>query len=197
MGRDMARDVESTAKDPNREEIDRETALLLSISETRNQRSYEQLFHLMAPKVKSFLMRQGRTADEAENIAQDAMLSVWRKANLFNPEKSSARTWIYAIVRNRMIDLQRMAGREMRGKDQYQHESGIDDVSDGGVTDATSRDRLHKLLAELPEEQAATLVMSYVQGKSHKEIADEIGLPLGTVKSRIRIGFQRLQELVA
>ncbi len=98
---------------------------------------------------------------------------------------------------NRLIDRQRREGREMRGKAQYRHESGVEDVSNGGVTDATSRDRLQRLLAELPEEQATTLVMSYVEGKSHKEIADEVGLPLGTVKSRIRIGFQRLQELVA
>ncbi|MDA0788589.1 MAG: sigma-70 family RNA polymerase sigma factor [Proteobacteria bacterium] len=189
--------MKEVSTDPNRAETDHETALLLSIQKSRNQPAYEKLFQLMAPKIKSFLIHQGRSVDEAENIAQDAMLAVWRKAGLFNPDKSSARTWVYAIVRNRMIDLQRRAGREMRGKDKYRHESGVEDVSNGGVTDATSRDRLQRLLAELPEEQATTLVMSYVEGKSHKEIADEVGLPLGTVKSRIRIGFQRLQELVA
>lgn len=186
-----------TDSQPNREELDRETDLLLAIGRNKSQRAYEQLFSLMAPKVKAFLLRQGRSADEAENIAQDAMLSVWRKADLFNPDKSSARTWVYAIVRNRMIDLQRSAGREMRGKERYKNESGIEDVTDGGVTDDASRDRLQKLLDELPPEQSQTLVMSYVEGKSHKEISDEIGLPLGTVKSRIRIGFQRLQEMVA
>jgi RNA polymerase sigma factor (sigma-70 family) len=179
-----------------RQELDHETQLLLAIGRTQSQKAFDELFLALAPKMKSFLMHQGRTADESENIAQDAMLSVWRKAGLFNPQKSSARTWVYAIVRNRMIDLQRMSTREFKGKEKYKNESGIEDISNGGVDEADAKARLHKLLTELPEDQARTLVMSYVEGKSHKEIADEIGLPLGTVKSRIRIGFQRLQELV-
>ena len=175
---------------------DRETRLLLDISKTQSQRAYAELFELMAPKIKSFLMGRGSSSDQSENITQDAMLSVWRKAALFDPKKSSARTWVYAIVRNRMIDLQRTATRINKGVEKYKHEGDIDFVTTGGVTDASTRAQLQKLLQQLPEDQAQALVMSYVEGKSHKEIATEIGLPLGTVKSRIRTGFQHLQELV-
>jgi|TARA_B110000196_G_C20925077_1_gene557143 RNA polymerase sigma factor (sigma-70 family) len=176
---------------------DHETKLLLTISKTQSQQAYAELFDLMAPKIKSFLMGRGSSDDESENITQDAMLSVWRKADLFDPAKSSARTWVYAIVRNRMIDLQRTATRINKGVEKYKHEAGVDFVTSGGVTDASSRAQLQKLLQQLPENQAQALVMSYVKGKSHKEIAEEVGLPLGTVKSRIRTGFQHLQELVS
>jgi len=175
---------------------DRETRLLLDISKTQSQQAYAELFELMAPKIKSFLMGRGSSSDQSENITQDAMLSVWRKSALFDPKKSSARTWVYAIVRNRMIDLQRTATRINKGVEKYKHEGDIDFVTTGGVTDASTRAQLQKLLQQLPEDQAQALVMSYVEGKSHKEIATEIGLPLGTVKSRIRTGFQHLQELV-
>ena len=115
---------------------------------------------------------------------------------MFDPKKSSARTWVYAVVRNRLIDVQRKATRVNKGKEKYKHQSGEDFYSNGGVEVASANSQLRKLLQELPTEQVAPLVMSYVKGMSHKEISEEIGLPLGTVKSRIRIGFQRLQEMV-
>jgi len=176
--------------------VEHETRLLLAISKHQSQQAYAELFELMAPKIKSFLMGRGSSSDESENIAQDAMLSVWLKANLFDPKKSSARTWVYAVVRNRMIDLQRTSTRIYRGLEKYKHEGDVDIVTNGGVTDAASHAQLQKLLQQLPQEQARSLVMSYVEGKSHQEIAVEISLPLGTVKSRIRTGFQQLQNLV-
>ena len=177
-------------------EFDQETSLLLAIGKSQSQQAYAELFDLMAPKIKSFLMGRGSRQDESENITQDAMLSIWRKADLFDPKKSSARTWVYAIVRNRLIDVQRKTARIDRGNDKYRFQSGNDFVSNGGVDAEFAQTQLAKLLKELPKEQSQPLLMSYVKGMSHKEIADEIGLPLGTVKSRIRIGFQRLQEMV-
>ncbi|MAI42197.1 MAG: RNA polymerase subunit sigma [Gammaproteobacteria bacterium] len=180
----------------NDQEIDEETMLLLAIKESQSQQAYSALFDMMAPKIKAFLMGRGSSRDESENITQDAMLSIWRKASLFDPNKSSARTWIYAVVRNRLIDVQRKATRVSKGKDKYKYQSGEDFYTNGGVEVASANSQLRKLLQELPSEQVTPLVMSYVKGMSHKEISEEIGLPLGTVKSRIRIGFQRLQEMV-
>ena len=177
-------------------EIDQETSLLLAIGNNQSQQAYAELFALMAPKIKSYLMGRGSSLDESENVTQDAMLSIWRKANLFDPKKSSARTWVYAIVRNRLIDVQRKTSRVDRGNEKYRYQSGNDFISNGGVNDASAQAQLQRLLQELPDEQSQPLVMSYVQGMSHKEIANEIELPLGTVKSRIRMGFQRLQEMV-
>jgi len=177
-------------------EFDHETSLLLAIGKSQSQQAYAELFDLMAPKIKSFLMGRGSGHDESENITQDAMLSIWRKADLFDPKKSAARTWVYAIVRNRLIDVQRKTTRIDRGNDKYRFQSGNDFVSNGGVDAEFAQTRLAKLLKELPKEQSQPLLMSYVKGMSHKEIAEEIELPLGTVKSRIRIGFQKLQEMV-
>ena len=100
----------------------------------------------MAPKIKAFLMSRGSSRDESENIAQDAMLSIWRKANLFDPKKSSARTWVYAVVRNRLIDVQRKATRVNKGKEKYKHQSGEDFYSNGGVEVASANSQLRKLL---------------------------------------------------
>jgi len=177
--------------------MDTETELLLAIGESRSQKAYAELFRLISPRIKGFLIRQGRPADESDNIVQDAMLSVWQKAHSFRPELSSARTWMFAIVRNRMIDLQRMAAREARGKDRYKTLAPEPDDGGGGVESDSIRSRLKAMLSILPEEHVQVLVMSYIEGKSHREIANETGLPLGTVKSRIRLGFHKLQEIAA
>ena len=108
----------------NNQEVDEETRLLLAIKDCQSQQAYAELFDLMAPKIKAFLMSRGSSRDEAENIAQDAMLSIWRKASLFDPKKSSARTWVYAVVRNRLIDVHRKASRVDRGKEKYKYQSG-------------------------------------------------------------------------
>ena len=181
----------------NTENMDNETELLLAIGREQSQKAYAELFRLLTPRIKGFLIRQGRQADESDNIVQDAMLSVWQKAHSFRPELSSARTWIFAIVRNRMIDLQRMAARETKGKDRIKTLSAAPDVSNGGVENDSVRSRLEAMLSVLPAEHAQVLVMSYLEGKSHREISTETGLPLGTVKSRIRLGFHKLQEIAA
>lgn len=177
--------------------MDTETELLLAIGKRQSQKAYAELFRRISPRIKGFLIRQGRTPDESDNIVQDAMLSVWQKAQSFRPERSSAATWMFAIVRNRMIDLHRMAAREARGKDRYRTLALEPVASNGGVESESMRSRLDALLSVLPEEHVQVLVMSYLEGKSHREISIETGLPLGTVKSRIRLGFTKLQEIAA
>ena len=179
----------------NCESMDNETELLMEIGRDQSQKAYAELFERLAPRIKGFLIRQGRPADESDNIVQDALLSVWQKAHSFRPELSSARTWVFAIVRNRMIDLQRKAARDARGRDRLQTYAGAPVSTSGGVETESSRSRLQAMLSVLPAEHRQVLVMSYVEGKSHSEIAGETGLPLGTVKSRIRLGFQKLQEI--
>lgn len=110
-------------------DMDIETELLLAIGRNQSQKAYAELFALVAPRMKGFLIRQGRPADESENIVQDAMLAVWQKAHSYRPELSSARTWMFAIVRNRLIDLRRMAGRESRGRERLKSNTNEDDVS--------------------------------------------------------------------
>jgi RNA polymerase sigma-70 factor (ECF subfamily) len=96
-----------------------------------------------------------------------------------------------------MIDLQRMSAREVRGKERYRTLAPEPEASNGGVEGESTRSRLEALLSVLPEEHVQVLVMSYLEGKSHREISVETGLPLGTVKSRIRLGFHKLREIAA
>ena len=175
-------------------DIQNETALLLAVGREKNRKAYAELYEIMIPRMRGFLARQGRASDECDNVSQDTMLSVWRKAEMFNPEKSSARTWMFAIMRNRLIDVQRAQVRDLAGRDRYRHSSGIEESSDGGLDSASNQSRLTQLLSGLSEDHAKVLVMSYIEGKSHREICEELELPLGTVKSRIRIALGHIQN---
>ncbi|MAV27275.1 MAG: hypothetical protein CBB92_04915 [Flammeovirgaceae bacterium TMED32] len=183
-----------TVKNPT--DIEYETELLLAVSREKSRKAYAELYEIMMPRMRGFLIRQGRPGDESDNVSQDTMLSVWRKASMFNPEKSSARTWMFAIMRNRLIDVQRSQARDLAGRDRYRHTSGVEEVSDGGLDSASNRSRLARLLSGLSEEHSKVLIMSYIEGKSHREICEELELPLGTVKSRIRIALAHVQNHV-
>lgn len=173
-----------------------ETELLLRVREGADRDAFTRLFNRFAPRLKHYLGGLGCDAASGESIVQDVMIAVWTKARLFDPDKASARTWIYTLVRNRMIDLKRAAGREANAYAAYGRDldvSSDDGPADGaGLTRAASA-QAAAFLAELPPEQSRVLLMAYVEGKSHREIADELGIPIGTVKSRARLAFQRLR----
>jgi RNA polymerase sigma-70 factor, ECF subfamily len=135
----------------------------------------------------------------AEDVVQDAFLSVWRRAGSYAPGRGSAKTWLSSVVRNRAIDVVR-ATREHAVEDQDQVLLSLHDTAPG-VHDqvAASLDgaETRRALGELPEEQRQAIAMAYFAGLSHTEIADRTGLPLGTVKSRVRLGIQRMRQSLA
>lgn len=135
----------------------------------------------------------------AEDVVQDAFLSVWRRAGSYTPGRGSAKTWLTSVVRNRAIDVVR-ATREHAVEDQDQVLLSLQDTAPG-VHDqvAASLDgaETRRALGELPEEQRQAIAMAYFAGLSHTEIADRTGLPLGTVKSRVRLGIQRMRQSLA
>jgi RNA polymerase sigma-70 factor, ECF subfamily len=154
------------------------------------------LFERYAGRIKGFMIRSGAGAGDADEIAQDVMVAIWRRAGTFDPERAAASTWIFAIARHRRIDLIRRAGRA--GPDPldplFQPEAEPDAFH---VLDAAEREnRLREALAALPPEQRAVLVAAFYEGLSHAEIAAREGLPLGTVKSRIRLAFRRLSGIL-
>lgn len=169
-------------------------ALVAAVAQTRDRDAFARLFDHFAPRLTAYLLRQGADAALAEEIVQDAMVTLWRKAALFDPAKSSLTTWLYRIARNRRIDLMR---RDRSTP--VEPENPIFDVADTtdieGEFDAGQREAAVRVAMEsLPEEQRVLVVLAFFDGLSHSEIAERTGLPLGTVKSRIRLAFTRLRR---
>jgi RNA polymerase sigma-70 factor (ECF subfamily) len=162
---------------------------IVAVACSRDRGAFEVLFRHFAPRLKAYFLRSG-TADgqEAEEMAQETMLLVWRKAALFDPQKAGAATWIYVIARNLRTDAQRRAWRSvaLAGSD-------TEAVTDGMVSSAQDEAVLRQALSTLPQEQLQALELSYFEDQSHVEIARKLGIPLGTVKSRIRLALARLR----
>ena len=174
-------------------ERDEETALLVRVRELGDRAAFKRLFELLAPRINSHLRRFGMPPADAENLLQDVWLVVWRKASLFDARLASARTWIFTLVRNRRIDLERAAQREQRLIADYaRSDAGAESYEVDMLAQAFGA-KLVPLLKELPVEQREVLLKCYVEGKSQREIADESGLPIGTVKSRARLAFERVR----
>jgi len=170
--------------------------LIVRVAEDRDKAAFIELFDHFAPRLKGYLMKQGADEALAEEIAQDVMVTLWRKADLFDPKKSSASTWLYRVARNRRIDrLRRQKTAELDPDEPALQPTPLPDVAD--EMDARLREqRVRAAMEQLPDEQKEVVRLAFFIGQSHSEIADETGLPLGTVKSRIRLAFGRLRQLI-
>ena len=162
------------------------------IRDAQDRKAFAELFQHFAPRVKGFLMRSGADATLAEECAQEVMATVWLKAHMFDPGRASVATWIFTIARNRKIDILR---REKRPEPE--------DLPWGPEAEPEQEDVLalqqeSELLAEalksLPRPQRELIEKAYFGDMSHSEIASETGLPLGTIKSRIRLALERLRH---
>ena len=183
----------STRADRAALERDEETALLVRVRAHSDSVAFSRLFELLAPRINSHLRRGGMAPADAENLLQDVFLVVWRKAALFDAKLASARTWIFTLVRNRRIDLERAAQREQRLVAEYaRSDAGAESYEVDLLAQAFGA-RIGAMLTELPVEQREVLLKCYVEGKSQREIAIESGLPIGTVKSRARLAFERVR----
>ena len=167
-------------------------ALIARIAGEKDRAAYADLFTRFAPRVKAFVMGQGMTAPEAEDLAQDCLLSVWRKAHLFDATRATAVTWIYSIARNLRIDAARKA-RRVRDlpEDLWQNDPAR--AADDSLIDAESAGVIGHVLNTLPEEQKVILRMSFYDDLSHGDIAKALAIPLGTVKSRLRLAMTRMK----
>jgi RNA polymerase sigma-70 factor (ECF subfamily) len=168
--------------------------MVAAVARERDRGAFARLFDHFAPRINAYLIRLGADGGSAEELTQEVMVTLWRKAELFDRTKSSVATWLYRIARNRRIDAIR------RDRDEPLDTDEANQVVDETVgvdmaMDAMQReDRVRAALKFLPEEQLSLVRLAFFDGLSHSQIADKTGLPLGTVKSRIRLAFTRLRR---
>jgi RNA polymerase sigma-70 factor (ECF subfamily) len=170
--------------------------LLRRVAANGDIEAFRKLFQAYAPRVKSYMMRQGSDANTAEELAQETLLLVWRKAGLYSGDKGSATTWIYTIARNLRIDRLRREVAWQPLPEGADEEPSLDPAPDEEVSERERGERVRAALAELPADQSEVVTLSYVEGLSHSEIAVRLNLPLGTVKSRMRLAYQKIREAV-
>jgi RNA polymerase sigma-70 factor (ECF subfamily) len=197
--RPLLRRMETTAN-LKKSEADPWTPLLETVARERDRAAFAGLFRHFAPLIKSFaLSSPGMSSNAlAEELVQEVMLKVWNRASTFDASKASATTWIYTLARNCRIDL-------LRKKFRVREEVDVDELWDLG----TEEDELYQeayqsrlevdvreSLAGLPVEQRQIIAKVYMEGKSHSEVAEELNLPLGTVKSRIRLAMSKLKVML-
>jgi RNA polymerase sigma factor (sigma-70 family) len=168
-------------------------ALLDRVAKQRDRAAFAELFSHFAPRVKAYLVRLGSGADVAEELAQEVMLTVWRRADSFDPARAGASTWIFAIARNRRIDALRRAPRRDFDPDDPDLAPSAPAAPDQSVDARDWERKLGAALGDLPDEQAQMLRLAYYDDRSHSEIADALKVPLGTVKSRLRLAIGRLR----
>ena len=168
--------------------------LILEIAQKQSKQAFIQLFNRVSSKLKSYAIRCGANPSDAEEIVQECMLIVWRKAPTFNPQAASAITWLYTIVRNKRIDFVRKLRPDLIDSDDLWPEPESDDLENEVEGDLNAV-IIRTLLEELPEEQRQIVYKVYFEGKSHSEIANELDLPLGTIKSRLRLAMKKLDTL--
>ncbi|ETX27092.1 RNA polymerase sigma factor RpoE [Roseivivax isoporae LMG 25204] len=162
------------------------------IRTSRSEAAFVALFEHFAPRIKAFLMRSGADATLAEEVVQEVFSTVWRKAHLFDPSRASASTWIFTIARNKRIDMIRKHRRPEPEDLPWGPENDPEPAEALGMQQ--DAERLAVALAKLPEKQRHLIEKAYFGDLSHSEIATETGLPLGTIKSRIRLALDRLRH---
>lgn len=174
-------------------EVD-ERELMRAIARERDRAAFACLFDRYAPKVKAFLLRGGLDSAVSEELVQDIMLTLWRRADTYDPSQAGVATWIYAIARNRRIDYFRRTRDLGAEATEISEEGDPEAASDRIIERRQEHDRLRAALADLPAEQADVLRRAFFEHKSHSEIAKECSLPLGTIKSRIRLAMVHLRR---
>ncbi|WGL16877.1 sigma-70 family RNA polymerase sigma factor [Microbulbifer bruguierae] len=177
------------------------SALLVKVGNSRDRLAFERLFSHFAPLIKGFQFSRGGQSsapEAADELVQEVMFRVWRKAPSFDPQKSSASTWIFTIMRNCRIDALRRNSRLPDTDDTLEVEDIWDDSQDNQplifLQQSRSQNSVAAGLKSLPPEQSHVIEKAYLEGKSHSEISVELGLPLGTVKSRVRLALKKLQS---
>jgi RNA polymerase sigma factor (sigma-70 family) len=171
--------------------------LLVAIARDRDRTAFGLLFGRMAPRLKAYLLRSGVGAAQADELVQEVMLMVWRRAGTFDPARAVASTWIFTIARNKRIDAIRHDRRPEFDPEDPALVPTQAPAADRSIETAEDSARLRDAIGKLPAEQAELLRLAYFEDQPHSMIARQRGLPLGTVKSRLRLAMERLRRDLA
>ncbi len=187
--------LDTTGSISSQRRTDEWSECLTLIAKNEDRAAFSRFFRHFAPLMKAFAL-SGSTlsANNADELVQEVMLKVWQKAGAFNPDKAAASTWTYTIARNCRTDM-------FRRLQKFDTAVSADDISPEYETEEAflvlhnkrSREKVRELIKKLPADQAQILAKVYMEGKTHSEAAGELDLPLGTVKSRVRLALQKLQ----
>ena len=168
--------------------------LLSRIARDRDEKAFRELFDAFAGRIKSFMLRQGVDNATADELAQETLLTVWRKAALYSPEKGGVSTWIFTIARNLRIDRIRRETPWQELTDEVANRIPSEDIPvDDRVAEGQRRVRVQAVLSSLTPEQRCVVTLAYIEGLSHGQISERLGIPLGTVKSRMRLAYQKVR----
>lgn len=170
------------------------TDLIHKVARNRDSEAFHELFVTFSPRIKAMLIRQGADPQIAEEIVQETMLSVWRKAHLFAESKGSFSTWVFTIARNLRIDKLRRNGPWQDFGGEVDDRPSEDDSPYDELHREQQRERVTEALETLTPEQYEVVNLAYIQGLPHTEIAERLAVPLGTVKSRMRLAYGKIRE---
>lgn len=174
----------------------RMTALLSGLAQTRDQAVFAELFKFYAPRLKSYIRRLGSDEMAAEEIVQEAMATVWNKAALFDAGKANASTWIFTIARNLRIDMIRRERRPTVDDGDLAELPDLGDLPDQVLSLSQRATAIRTAMQTLPTDQALIVRMSFFEEQPHSAIAEALNIPLGTVKSRLRLAFNRFRKVL-
>lgn len=190
----------TSAERPNASRNQHLVELMVKVANDRDRVAFEQLFDHFVPLLRSYsLTREPGAALVADELAQEVMIKVWNKAHTYKPEAAAVSTWVFTLARNARIDYLRRNGRFSTEIDPTDLFNSLEDQGPDPFQLAQqqkAQQRVHEGLKALPIEQSQVLAKIYLEGKSHQETANELELPLGTVKSRVRLALQKLELLL-
>ncbi len=169
--------------------------LMVKITVNRDEIAFSNLFDFLAPKIKAYYLQNGLISENAEELTQEVMSIIWSKSDKFNPSKSALTTWVYTIARNKKIDFLRKNSKIKYNDDdirEFLYEKNETDK----IEENEIENRVSKINSQLDINQQKIIKMNFFENKSHKKIAEELEIPLGTVKSRIRHILIKMQKIV-
>ena len=165
------------------------------IQKDRDEMAFSEIFEFFAPKVNAYFIQNGIRFESSEELTQEVLSTVWVKSNLYDSNKSALSTWIFTIARNKKIDFFRKNSK-MNFREEDIREFLYQDRAVDLIEENEAKKQIERINNELDEQQKIMIKMNFFENKSHKKIADELEIPLGTVKSRIRHILTKMQEFL-